>query len=50
MSNADRIAELDKATLELRELVPDAVNAFGALSKAAQTPVVQRVTARLSRL
>lgn len=35
---AERIAELDKYTGELLNLVPDAVKSYGALSKAAQTP------------
>ena len=37
-TGAERIAELDKYSLELLHLVPDAVKSYGALSKAAQTP------------
>ena len=33
-----RIAEIDEYAIELRALVPEALAAFGALSKAAQTP------------
>jgi AhpD family alkylhydroperoxidase len=33
-----RIAEIDEYAVELRKLIPEAVGAFGALSKAAQTP------------
>lgn len=35
---AARIAELDEYAGELRKLVPDTLSAFGALSRAAQTP------------
>ncbi len=35
---ADRIAELDLHTGDLYKLVPDPVKAFGAMSRAAQTP------------
>ncbi len=33
-----RIAEVDEYALKLRDLVPDTMKAFGALSRAAQTP------------
>lgn len=33
-----RIAEIDDYAVELRALIPDALAAFGALSKAAQAP------------
>ena len=33
-----RIADLDEYWLEMRALVPDAMNAFGQLTKAAQSP------------
>lgn len=33
-----RIAEIDAYAVELKALVPDTVAAFGALSRAAQTP------------
>lgn len=35
---AERIAELDQHWIELRDLVPDAMRGFAALTKAAQTP------------
>lgn len=31
-----RIAEIDEYSIELRKLIPEAVSAFGALSRAAQ--------------
>ena len=35
-SNRERIAELDKYSRELVQLVPDAIKAFGTLSREAQ--------------
>ncbi len=35
-----RIAEIDEYALKLRELIPEPLKAFGALSRAAQTPGV----------
>jgi len=33
-----RIAEVDEYALKLRELIPDTLKSFGAMSKAAQSP------------
>lgn len=33
-----RIAEVDEYAIKLRDLIPDTISGFGALSKAAQTP------------
>jgi AhpD family alkylhydroperoxidase len=35
---ADRIAQVDAYAAKLRDLIPDTVKSFGALSKNAQTP------------
>lgn len=37
-SNRERIAELDRYSRELALLAPDAIKAFGALSREAQKP------------
>lgn len=39
-SSKDRIAELDKYSRELVHLAPDAIKAFGTLSREAQKPGV----------